>query len=373
MGIGECLFEALEASPVKDYPVIASRWRYDLCVMLESQGAGHLHALVSRIPPDFPKISVLVQYVQPLTSHSNGLLALPAAPSPCPPDIPRLAQLCEKLFIWGHSMGIVKNFCDHIFPGLAIRELLQDLCKRRGVMLESDTSLSPYTVISKVCSIRTNQHDRSDSEIFISLTIPHTIITQISSSIDGKYDTDITQNLLDQWLQKRNVRTWLSCVLALHARPTILDNEEHLISKAAKKRGPLPARIKDKGQEMELPLLPQQSRRAVAEPVREESEHLQETLTGKRARSASIIDISSGEDESETKIPVKKRRRHVTSPTYPRSASVIDISSSEDESETEIPAKNHRQRAASPTYHIQVHYLETGEILELCTDDEDGT
>ncbi|PBK86688.1 hypothetical protein ARMGADRAFT_1086202 [Armillaria gallica] len=178
-------------------------------------------------------------------------------------------------------MGIVKNFCKHIFPGLAVWELLQDLYKRRGVMLESDTSLSPFTIISNVCSIHANQHDRSASEIFISLTIPHAIITQISSAIDGKYDTDITQNSFDQWLQKRNVRTWLSHVLALHARPTILDNEEHLISKAAKKRGPLPARIKGKGREMGLSLLPQQSRMVIAEPVREKSKHLQETLTGK--------------------------------------------------------------------------------------------
>ncbi|KAK0227014.1 hypothetical protein EDD85DRAFT_794856 [Armillaria nabsnona] len=263
---------------------------------------------------------------------------------------------------------------------LAIQELLQDLCKRRGVMLESDMSLSPYTVISK--------RDRSDSEIFISLTIPHTIITEISSSIDGKYDTDITRNLLDQWLQKRNVCTWLSRVLALHARPTILDKEEHPVSKAAKKRGPLPACIKDKG----LSLPPQQSRRAVVEPIREESEDLQ----GKRAcsisiidisssedenenasptypRSTSVIDISSGEDESENKIPVKKHRRHAASPTYPRSASVIDISSGEDESETEIPAKKQPHRAVSPTYHIQVHYSHTGEILELCMNNEDGT
>lgn len=237
--------------------------------MLKSQRVGRHHALASNIPLDFPKVSVLVQYVQPLIS-ANGLLVLPATPSPCPPDIPRLAQLCENLFIWGHSMGIVKHFCEHIFPGLAIQELLQDLCKRQGVMLESDMSLSPYTIISNVCSICANQRDRSDSEIFVSLTIPHAIITQISSSIDGKYDTDITRNLLDQWLQKRNVRTWLSCVLALHAWPTILDKEEHLISKAAKKHGPLPARIKDK----RLPSPPQQSRRVVTEPVREESEHL---------------------------------------------------------------------------------------------------
>ncbi|KAK0187068.1 PIN domain-like protein [Armillaria mellea] len=283
MGIGEYLFEALETSLVKDYPAIASKWCHDLCVMLESQGVGHHHALASRIPLDFPKVSVVVQYIQPLTS-SNGMLTLPAAPSPCPPDIPKLARLCEKLFVWGHSMGIIKKFSDHIFPGLVIRELLQDLCKRRGTMLGSDVILSPYTVIDKVCSIHMNQRERSASEIFVSLTIPHTIITQISSSIDGKYDTDITQNSLDQWLQKHQVRMWLSHVLALHAWPTILDNKEHLISKTARKCGPLPGCTKGKAQEKATPGLAMASllsRKVVTGPVREESEHVQETLTGK--------------------------------------------------------------------------------------------
>ncbi|KAK0228089.1 hypothetical protein IW262DRAFT_1455286 [Armillaria fumosa] len=370
-GIGECLFEALEASPVRDYPVIASKWRHDLCVMLASQGVGRHRALASHIPLDFPKVSILAQYVQPLTS-SNDTLTLPVAPSLCPPDIPKLAQLCKKLFIWGHSMGIVKNFCDHVFPGLAIRELLQDLCKRRGTMLDGDMSLSPYPIILKVCSVRTNQRERSASEIFISLTIPRPIITQITSSIDGKNDTDITRNLLDQWLQKRQVRTWLSHVLALHAWPAILDNEDRSLSKSAKKRRPLPTHTKEKARKTAtagLPVASPLSKKAVTEPIREVSECLQGILTGKRARSASIIDVSSS-DESAT---VKKRRRHTVFPTSPCSISVIDISSGDDEDETEIPVKKHHHHAVSPTYHIQVNYLEAGEVLEFCTDDEDGT
>ncbi|KAK0435125.1 uncharacterized protein EV420DRAFT_1653432 [Desarmillaria tabescens] len=303
-GIGERLFEALKASTVENYPAIASMWCQDLYAMLDSQGAGRLHsrrrALASRIPLDFPKVSVLIQYIQPLTSQSTGSFTLPAAPVPCPPDIPKLARLCEELFIWGHSMGIVQNFCDHVFPGLAIRELLQDLHKRRGFVPSA-----------------ANQRERSDSEIFVSLVIPHAVITQITSSIDGVYDTDITQNSLEQWLEKREARVWLSRVLALHARPNILDDVEHPTSNAAKKRPTLP---------------PQQSKR-VDTKVREESEHRRETPAGQRARSVEVINISSDEDERATEMSVKKRHR----------------------------------RAASPTYHIQIHYLESGEILELCT------
>ncbi|PBK68263.1 PIN domain-like protein, partial [Armillaria solidipes] len=100
-GIGKQLFDVLEVSEIDDYPAIASVWRQDLCTMLEVKGAGHLssrhHSLASRIPSDFPKASVLVQYLHPVTS---GLGNLPAAPSLGQPDLPRLAKLCEELFIW---------------------------------------------------------------------------------------------------------------------------------------------------------------------------------------------------------------------------------------------------------------------------------
>lgn len=117
-----------------------------------------------------------------------------------------------------------------------------------------------------------------------------------------------------------------------------------------------------------------------------------DTFTGKRARSTSIIDISSSEDERETgenhqsrcvrsthryflEIPVKKHRHHAASPMYPHSASVIDISSGEDESETgknhqsqcvgsthkyflEIPVKKRRRHAASPMYPHSVSVID---------------
>lgn len=129
-GIGKQLFDALEISEVDDYPAVTSVWHQDLCTMLEAKGAGRLssrhRSLASRIPSDFPKVSVLIQYLHPVTS---GLENLPTAPLLAQPDLPRLAKICEELFIWGNSIGIVKNFSHHIFPGLATCELLQDLCE----------------------------------------------------------------------------------------------------------------------------------------------------------------------------------------------------------------------------------------------------
>ncbi|SJL02376.1 uncharacterized protein ARMOST_05703 [Armillaria ostoyae] len=224
-GIGKQLFDVLEVSEVDDYPAIASVWHQDLCMMLEAKGAGRLssrhRSLASRIPSDFPKASVLVQYLHPVTS---GLGNLPAAPSLGQPDLPRLAKLCEELFIWGHPMGIIKNFSHHIFSGLATRELLQDLCERRGLIQPNNSHLSAHAVISGICTVRENQRERSKSEIFMSLVIPHEILTEITSVLNVTYENDINRKALNQFMEKREVRVWLSRILALHARPNILDN-----------------------------------------------------------------------------------------------------------------------------------------------------
>ncbi|KAK0188740.1 PIN domain-like protein [Armillaria mellea] len=214
-GIGKQLFDALEVSKVDNYPAVASAWHQGLCMMLEGEGAGHLssrhHLLSSRIPSNFPKASVLIQYLHPVMS---GLDGLPAAPSLGQPDLPRLAKTCEELFVWGHLMGIVKNFSYHVFPGLATRELLQDLYKRRGL----NSQLSIPTVISKVCAIRANQHERAESEIFVSLIIPCATVMDITSVLDHEF------------------HVWFSCILALHARPNILgDTDQIQIRKSAKR------------------------------------------------------------------------------------------------------------------------------------------
>ncbi|KAK0235249.1 hypothetical protein EDD85DRAFT_730166, partial [Armillaria nabsnona] len=129
LSIGKQLFDALEASEVNGYATVVSAWHQDFFMALETQRAGHPHSwqhlLASRIPLDFPKVSVLIQYLHPVTSQLNRPNNMPAAPSLSQPNISHLPNLCEELFIWGHSMGIICNFRDHVFPGLATRDLLQ--------------------------------------------------------------------------------------------------------------------------------------------------------------------------------------------------------------------------------------------------------
>ncbi|KAK0463169.1 uncharacterized protein EV420DRAFT_1639278 [Desarmillaria tabescens] len=219
-GIRTHLFENLEGILPDGYPTIIAAWQQDLCTMLSSEETHKIppcaRSLISHIPPDFPKVSVLVQYLCPVISDSM-FQNLPAAPALSQPDIPKLARLCEELFIWGDSMGIIQNFSNHIFPGLAIRELLHDLCLRRRLIQPMDTCLTSHAIISKACSIHRNQHQRSESEIFVSLIIPPAVVSQITSAITGRYETSTTGEKFSKWQEKHEVRVWLSRVLALHA------------------------------------------------------------------------------------------------------------------------------------------------------------
>ncbi|KAK0457944.1 uncharacterized protein EV420DRAFT_1683112 [Desarmillaria tabescens] len=421
MGIGQQLLQALETSSIKDHATITAAWHQDFCELLISQGAGRLRSLVSWIPIDFPKAPVLTQYIIPLTSQSRDLLEFPDMQFPSQPDIPKLAQLCKELFIWGHPMGIVQNFSDHVFPGLAIRELMQDLCKQRGLIPDSNNQLSPHAVIAKACSIRANQRERSGSEIFISLIIPYKIVSSITSSIDGKYDTDASRAKFKQWLNKSTVRVWLSRVLTLHVRPSILDHIERQASAAAKKCHMLKSRnqaqganrvenivrlldmvISDGTQELMPP--PPQPRALTArgqsyptsidniigggniklpknlsressvieipsdEDNKPKSMHNHpEIPVDKGLRDSSVIEISSDEDNEPNSM--HKNLETVLEKHSRDSSSVVEISSDEDNKRVTEPVKRKRQRrTVSPKYHIE----EKGAVLEFFTDDEDS-
>ncbi|KAK0472840.1 PIN domain-like protein [Armillaria novae-zelandiae] len=172
-GIGKQLFDALEVSEIGHYHQAASMWHWDLCTMLDTKGVGqlysHHHSLASCIPSDFPKVSVLIQYLHPMTSTLENL--------PSPPLL--------ELFVWGHPMGIIENFSHHIFPGLVIRELLQDLSKQCGL----EQPHNSVTVISKVCTI--------------------------TSVLHSMHENDTQRKALTQFMKKHEVRTWLSQYMKL--------------------------------------------------------------------------------------------------------------------------------------------------------------
>ncbi|PBK82912.1 hypothetical protein ARMGADRAFT_1038209 [Armillaria gallica] len=254
--IGKQLFDALEAPEVDSYAAVASAWHQDFSMTLETQGAQQ-HSLASHIPLDFPQVSVLIQYLHPVTSQSNGPNNVPAAPSLNQPNISHLANLCEELFIWGHSMGIIRNFRDH------------------GLFKDDDTHISQHAIVSKAHAI--------------------------TSATDGTYNTDTTAAEYDQFVKKPEIHAWLSRVLTLHAWLNTLDDIQHPTLKTGRTCKMVEPSIKKMRHIKAEP--------SISQPV--------------ASTSANLCNISY---------------------------SVLDISS--DESGDEMTAK--------------------GEILELCTDDENG-
>ncbi|PBK88150.1 hypothetical protein ARMGADRAFT_1034119 [Armillaria gallica] len=65
------------------------------------------------------------------------------------------------------------------------------------------------------------------SEIYVSFILPGEILTQITSAIDGTYNTNTTAAEYDQFVKKPEIHAWLSRVLTLHAWPNTLDDIQH--------------------------------------------------------------------------------------------------------------------------------------------------
>ncbi|KAK0487044.1 PIN domain-like protein [Armillaria luteobubalina] len=224
-GIGKQLADALKNCTTDDFRRVTLAWRRDLCDVLE-KGVDPLNSrhrsLVSHIPLDFPNATVVSQYLRPLMSQSKGGRRMPVTPLPSLPDIPKLAKLCGELFTWGDSQDIINKFGDHVFPGLAVRELLRAWYKRRGVEPHIERTFTPQAIINQACSLRSNQQRRSSSELYVSLTITPQIIHQITSSVAGSYNVVTPEPTVNQW----TVRAWLPRVLTLHALPNFLDNSQ---------------------------------------------------------------------------------------------------------------------------------------------------
>ncbi|KAK0194663.1 hypothetical protein F5146DRAFT_926960, partial [Armillaria mellea] len=180
--------------------------------------------LVSHIPSNFPNATVVLQYFRPLTSQSKGECRMPLTLLPSLPDIPKLAKLCKELFSWGNCQDIIRKFGDHVFPGLAVRELLLAWYKRRRVEPNIERTFTPQAIVNHACSLCSNQQQCSSSELYVSLTITPKIFHQITSSVAGSYNAAMPEPVSNEWTAKAEIRVWLPCVLTLHALPNFLDN-----------------------------------------------------------------------------------------------------------------------------------------------------
>ncbi|KAJ6558571.1 hypothetical protein DFH09DRAFT_922590, partial [Mycena vulgaris] len=106
-GFGDRLLEAFKRHNKDQFKVFLVRWRAEVNAELRSNSRGHLkqrHTSLT-IPPDFPDLEVLANYVPPVRKKSIDI---------CDDhdiNIPALAGFCENMFSeWGHRSAIIKRF-----------------------------------------------------------------------------------------------------------------------------------------------------------------------------------------------------------------------------------------------------------------------
>ncbi|KAF8188688.1 PIN domain-like protein [Pholiota molesta] len=106
-------------------------WRQSFRTLL-SEDPDHvlgkkLPSLASKIDCSFPSIDVLLQYAKPLTSWTAAGCEPPDALSwkLRQPRVNDIGTLCEKYFSWGSFQEIVARLKGNLWPGIAVRHLLQ--------------------------------------------------------------------------------------------------------------------------------------------------------------------------------------------------------------------------------------------------------
>ncbi|THH15482.1 hypothetical protein EW146_g5002 [Bondarzewia mesenterica] len=134
-GYGDQLLTIYERRMVQDIRPSLAQWRNAIHDELLTNSHGFLSRKFPSytLPPDFPDMLVVANYVSPLTSASDGRQGGGAMRDTGDPSLPRLAAFCETYFAeWGHESAIIKRFRDLLWPTALIRIL------RRGALDTDD-------------------------------------------------------------------------------------------------------------------------------------------------------------------------------------------------------------------------------------------
>ncbi len=129
-------------------------WRHDLKYELRNNASGMLSSrrpgLANAIPADYPTAAdfrVLGLYREPMISLDVGLCEAHAPVLWRAMNPAKLARFLEgKFSSWGSDYGILSDFGKHIFPGLVLREFIQQILQS-----ESEKEiLTPYRLFKDV-------------------------------------------------------------------------------------------------------------------------------------------------------------------------------------------------------------------------------
>lgn len=84
----------------------------------------HYRNLSNNIPPEFPSLEVVLNYLNPVTSYTVANAEIPTTPTRYHINIQGLATLCEEKFSFGTRRGLLADFHANLRIGLALSPLI---------------------------------------------------------------------------------------------------------------------------------------------------------------------------------------------------------------------------------------------------------
>jgi holliday junction resolvase YEN1 len=113
-----------------EFRIFLVGWRRDLRTVLREDPENHIGrrnpASAENITDMFPDPGVVQSYIMPVTSISHAQ-QLPSINDKQLPDVARIGELCERYFEWATPSGILPKFLKHIWPGVVLRMVRDDI------------------------------------------------------------------------------------------------------------------------------------------------------------------------------------------------------------------------------------------------------
>jgi hypothetical protein len=124
------LCDAARTMGLDEFRTFLVGWREDLRKVLSEDPENYIGrrnpAIGDNITNTFPDPDVVQSYLMPLTSLSRAQ-QLPSINDRQLPDVARISELCERYFEWATPSGILPKFLKHIWPGVVLRMVRDDI------------------------------------------------------------------------------------------------------------------------------------------------------------------------------------------------------------------------------------------------------
>jgi hypothetical protein len=176
------------------------------------------------MPLDFPDLNLINLYLNPVTSRHERCKENVTIIAEQSPDMVRLAQFVEEHFVWGDLAGILKRFSTCVFPGLALRELLN-----AAHDLDRGQQPKPLAMIGKTHGQRqpSKASAHRAQEVRASLVVSRSTIDAIRDGLVGKWETPMTSIVVSKWIEDTlpRLRVWIPIAIHSFVLPMQLSSE----------------------------------------------------------------------------------------------------------------------------------------------------